>query len=172
MGFLFLLVPILIAVAPLPGPSATVLMDFSRMAKAIDREIALVDKDGAVREGRLVSATADQVTMDFGGTRRVFAKTEIASAERLRDGVTDGIVRGVLFGLFMGALATQGCTSSMSNCTRDAVLGAMAVYGAIGWALDASEANRQPIYRSASAPPKANPGFDAFGRKLTLSFRF
>lgn len=172
MGFLFLMVPIAIALAPLPGPSAAVLMNFSRMEKAIGQEIVLVDAGGAVREGRLVSATVDAVTMDFGGNRRVFAKTEVASAERLRDGVADGIVRGVLFGLFMGGFATQGCTSSSSNCSRDVVLGSMAVYGAIGWALDASVANRQPIYRSASAPPKANPGFDAFGRKLTLSFRF
>lgn len=172
MGFLFILVPIAIALAPLPGPSATTLMDFSRMTKAIDQQIVLVDAGGAVREGRLVSATADAATMDFGGSRREFAKAEIASAERLRDGVTDGIVRGVLFGLVMGGLATQGCSSSIPNCSAQAVLGSMAIYGAIGWALDAANTNRQPIYRSASAPPKPKPGFDAFGRKLTMSFRF
>jgi len=172
MGFLILFVPIAIALAPLPGPSATALMDFSRMEKVIGQQIAIVDMDGAVREGRLVSATADQVTMDFGAGARVFGKTEIARAERLRDGVIDGIIRGALFGFVMGGLATQGCSSSSDGCVAEAVLGSMAIYGTIGWALDAANANRQPIYRSPAAAAKTNPGFDAFGRKLTMSFRF
>ena len=149
MGYFILPLLIAIAVAPMPQPSETTLANFSRFSRTTGTRISLVERDGTVREGKVSAATADTVTIAFGIGERTFPKTEIVSAERLRDSSKDGAIRGALFGAIMGILASQGYSSS-----EDATKGwfaSVAIYTGIGWALDAAATNRQLIYRVPGA---------------------
>lgn len=145
MGFLLLL----IALIPGPKPSEQALMDFARFAKAIGEPIALVESDGAVREGRLAAAAADAVTMAFASGERVFQKDEIASADRLRDGTRDGFIKGALIGALLGVCITEAFGEGGD---AGLTLRIAATYGVLGWGLDAANKNRQPIYRAAGKP--------------------
>ena len=155
MGYFILPLLIAIAVAPMPQPSETTLANFSRFSRTTGTRISLVERDGTVREGKVSAATADTVTIAFGIGERTFPKTEIVSAERLRDSSKDGAIRGALFGAVMGLIASQGFSSS--DDARNAFYISVAVYSGIGWALDASQTNRQPIYRVPGSAAAAQP---------------
>lgn len=160
MGFLVLPLLLVLTIAPVPGPSAHVLADFSRFSRAIDREIAIVDVDGTVREGIVTAATADDVTLRFGSGVKVFPRTGVTSAERMRDGRLDGAVKGAIFGAILGLITAQAYESSGERF--GAWAGSTALYGGIGYALDAAQTHRQPLYR---APAVA-------AAKVKLSLRF
>lgn len=144
----------LIVLALLFGPSQKTpdekLADFSRFAAAEGTNIALVDQEGTVREGLLLSTTADAVTMKFGRGERVFERSAIASAERLRDNSRDGAIKGALFGSLLG-LVMAGAYSTGNDA--EIFLTHVALYGGIGWALDAAQTHRQPIYLAKPQPP-------------------
>ena len=160
MGFLVFPLLLVLTIAPVPGPPAHVLADFSRFSSAIDREIAIVDVDGTVREGIVTAATADDVTLRFGSGVKVFPRTSVTSAERMRDGRLDGVVKGAIFGAILGLLTMQAYESTGERL--GAWAGSTAVYGGIGYALDAAQTHREPIYRS---PVGATPSV-----KLTVRF--
>lgn len=144
-----MLLLLLLAFAPTSQPSATALADFSRLSKAAGQGIALVDLDGTVREGLLILATDEALTMRFAGGDRIFSRSTVTSAERLRDGNRDGAIKGALFGALIGAIAAQFDAGSSGEVFFKSV----AVYGGIGWMLDASQKHRQPIYRAAAPEP-------------------
>ncbi len=164
MGYLVLPVLLFLTVAPTPGSPARALGDVSRFSKAINKQIALVEADGTVREGVLVAAGPDGVTMRFASGTRSFALGGIASAERMKDGRLDGAIKGALTGLALAAMS-QGYESSDGHAGE--VLQAVASFAAIGYALDAAQTNRQLLYRAPVEPAGAasRPG-------LSLSFRF
>ena len=151
MGYFVLPLLLLIGVVPAPSPSAATLADFDRFSKAVGHRIALVDAEGIVREGVVRAVSSSDVTMQFGSTEKVFPSATIASADRLKDGRVDGAVRGALFGLVVGALASQGARDE-GEATRIG-LASMALYSAIGWAIDASQTHRQPLYKANLPPP-------------------
>jgi hypothetical protein len=148
-----LILPLLILITVSSNNQKTpdhVLADFSRLAKAQGAGISLVDRDGTVREGVLASATADQLTMQFGAGQKTFARTEVAAAERLRDGRKDGAIKGAIFGAITGFFAMQGFDSRAEGLAGWA--GSVAVYSTIGFALDAAQTHREPIYRVPGTP--------------------
>lgn len=154
--------PILLIFVLLPTQPSKALGEFSQFTKAVGEEVSLVTHDGRVFEGTVASATADALTLTVGRDRHHFGRDGVVKADRLKDGVADGIVRGVLLGVVMGALATQGCPSNDSCGTR-MLMASTAIYGALGWALDAGQHNRQPLYRAAQP---------ANGFSVKLSRRF
>jgi hypothetical protein len=148
MGFLTF--PVLLLLVFTPHSSERALSDFGRFEKAVNTEIAIVDMDGTVREGILRSVSASELTMEFGASQRIFQRDAIASGERLRDGRLDGTIKGAIFGLLIGVLTSQAYDSG-----RDAApvfLGSVAVYAGLGYAFDAAQTHRQPIYRGAPTP--------------------
>jgi hypothetical protein len=130
-----------------PTSAESRLANFSRIAKAAGESISFITSDGMVREGLLVSASADAITMKFAGGEQVFSKSTIASVERMRDTTGDGALTGAAFGALLGVLFVAG------GAPAEHVLRSAAVYGVIGWALDAANTNRQPLYRASSAGP-------------------
>jgi hypothetical protein len=154
MGLLIFLVVLI----PTPQPSADTLMNFSRLSKAFGHEIALVDRNGTVREGRLVATTVDAATMEFASGTQVFTRDEITSVTRLKDSTRDGLIKGLLAGALLSAyvMGQLGADGSGGMFLR-----ATAAYGVMGWALDAANKNRQPVYR---APAK--------GAAVKLTLRF
>jgi hypothetical protein len=118
-----------------------------------------VENDGTTLEGVLAAATADAVTVRFAGGERMFDKATIARADRLRDRNKDGFIKGVLFGAVLGLSVGQ-----MYGASGGDVLKVAAVYGGIGWALDAAVTHRQPIYRAMPTTADA--------RTVKLRFRF
>lgn len=119
--------------------------DFSRLSKAEGEPISFVDSEGTVREGVLISASADAITVKFASGERVFTKSAIASADRLRDGTGDGVIKGAIVGAVIGAMILG------SGADGGFFARSVAVYGAFGWFFDALNTNRQPIYRAAPA---------------------
>jgi hypothetical protein len=156
MGVFLIPFMIIVALVPMPGPSEQALADFSRFSKAVGAPIALIDREGTVREGILSAAAADSVTVAFGGGERVFSRAAVASGERLRDGLKDGFIKGALFGAVVGIFAAQGYDSEGGAVAG--WFGSVAIYGLIGTAIDASQKHREPIYRAPAA--------------LTVSVRF
>ena len=96
MGVFLIPILLIVAITPMPGASEKTLTNFSRFSKAVGAPIAIIDREGTVREGRLSGATADSVTVQFGGGERVFSEAAVASAERLKDGVKDGFINLVI----------------------------------------------------------------------------
>jgi hypothetical protein len=163
-----LIIPLLgfLAAAPMPGPPAQVLADFSRFSKAISREISIVDNAGTVHHGVLAAVGSDSVTLKVGSGMQSFARTEIASAEHMKDGRLGGAIKGALFGLFFTAMASQGYDSTTPGYVPWV---SVAAYAGAGYLLDAAENNPQPLYRAQGQPKAARarpkPG-------LSLSIRF
>lgn len=161
------IVPLLLLLTVAVTPSgAQGLADFARFSQAINKEIALVEVDGTVREGVLVAAGPDGVTMKFASGTRSFSSSQIASAERMKDDRSDGAVKGVLWGLVLALLPNQGFSGSESYSGY--IVKSMVALGAIGYVLDAAATNRQPLYRAPTqqtTAPKLTPA-------LSLSFRF
>ena len=148
----FLLIAIM---APHPKTPDHVLADFARLANAHGTEISLVDRDGTVREGLLASATADQLTMQFGAGQKTFARTEVVAAERLRDRRKDGLIKGAIFGAVTGLFAMQGFDSPEEGLAG--LAGSIAIYSALGYALDAAHTHRELIYRAPGTPAPPPP---------------
>lgn len=161
MGFLIFPMLLILTVAPGPGGSEKALADFSRFSKAINRQVAIVDHDGVVREGILDEVADDQISVRFGSGTRIFSREGVASAERVRDGRTDGFVKGAVFGAVAGLLV-MGASESGSDRGAAFVMSTI-FYGGIGYALDAVQTNREPIYRAPAPAPTAS---------LKLSLRF
>ena len=157
MGVFLIPFLLIVTITPVPGPSARTLTDFTRFSKAVGAPIAIIDRDGTVREGRLSAATADSVTVAFGGGERVFSAAAVASAERLKDGLKDGFIKGALFGAVVGILAGQGYDSP--GAATAGWFGSVAIYGLIGTAIDASQKHREPIYRAAAPAMKVSVRF-------------
>lgn len=153
MGVLVIPLLLIAIIGPSPKPPDDVLADFARLAKAQGAEIALVDRDGTVREGLLASATADQLTMQFSAGQKTFARTEVVAAERLRDGRKDGVIKGAIFGAITGLFAMQGFNKPEEGVA--ALAGSVAIYSAIGYALDTAQTHREPIYRVPGTPAPA-----------------
>ena len=157
MGVFLIPFLLIVTITPVPGPSAKTLTDFTRFSKAVGAPIAIIDRDGTVREGRLSAATADSVTVAFSGGERSFSQPAIASAERLKDGVKDGFIKGAIFGAVVGILAGQGYDSP--GAATAGWFGSVAIYGLIGTAIDASQKHREPIYRAAAPAMKVSVRF-------------
>jgi hypothetical protein len=153
MGLLAFPLLLLLVFGPGPKPSDQELSDVSRFSKAIGTAIALVDRDGTVREGLIAGVTADDLTMRFGSGSRAFPLVDIVSAERLRDGRKDGAIKGAIFGAVLGLIVVPFYETSGQKV--GGVASMMALYSGIGWALDASQTNRELIYRSTTAPAGA-----------------
>jgi hypothetical protein len=154
MGVFLIPFLIIVALSPVPGPSERALADFSRFSKAVGTSIAIVDRDGTVREGRLSAASADSVTVTFSGGERSFSQPVIASAERLKDGLKDGFIKGAIFGAVVGIFAGQGYDSQGGAVAG--WFGSVAIYGLIGTAIDASQKHREPIYRAPAPAMKVS----------------
>lgn len=149
--------------APMPWPPAKALADFSRISRALDQQIALVEADGTEHQGVLTAADGDQVSVRLRSGTKTFSRANIASAERKGDGRIDGVVKGALFGFVIAALASQGC----DDTTRCHTWKLVAATAGIGDWFDAEETHSRPLYRAPvlMATPKPKPA-------LSLSVRF
>jgi hypothetical protein len=123
---------------PATSRSALKLEGFSRLSRAIGERILLIDPSGVVREGVLAEITADGVTMRFGSVTQSFARAEVGSAERLKDGTSDGVAKGILLAAILG----------IGDVTASSYFGGIALCGVIGYLIDAGETHREPLYRA------------------------
>ena len=151
MELIVLPVLLLMIFVPAPPPSAAKLADFARFSKALGQPIAIVDPEGVVREGVLVAASANDVTMQFGSSERIFQRDVVASANRLRDGRRDGAIKGLIF----GALNALAVSAEYQGRGQKAEIWAtcLALYGVLGYGIDAAVTNRQPLYKASLPPP-------------------
>lgn len=147
----FVILPLLmcLAAAPVSAQRSRGLRDFSRFATAVNQRIEIVELDGTTRQGVVVAAGADGVTMRFATGTRTYTDRQIASAERLKDGRLDGVAKGILWGALLGLLGSQGYTNESSALGQWAR--GVAGFGVVGYLLDAAETNRETLYRGPSS---------------------
>jgi hypothetical protein len=164
----FVILPLLtfLTAAPVAAQSSRGLSDFSLFATAINQQIAIVELDGTTREGLVVAAAPDGVTMKFAAGTRTYTDSQIASAERLSDGRLDGVAKGLLWGAVLGLLGSQAYTSQESALGQWAR--GVAGFGVIGYVLDAAATHPEPLYR---ATVQQNPAA-TLKPALSLSLRF
>ena len=143
---LLLLLPII----PLPPPSADALADFSRMSKALNTEVAIVDQEGVVREGILTAATKDDLIIAVGSGSKTFSREVVMSADRKTDSRKDGAIKGAIFGAILGTFVFD--TYNNHGGGIGSWFTHVGVYSGIGYLLDAAQDHREPIYRGPSAP--------------------
>ena len=94
MGYLILPALVLIFV-PTPAARAHQLEDFSRLSRAIGKEVSLVDRSGLIRKGIVEAATADAVTLRFGSAAAVDpARRDRPVRSVMKDGRSDGVDQG------------------------------------------------------------------------------
>jgi hypothetical protein len=138
-----LLSPLLfIFVIATPSATEKQLAEFSRFATAHEEEVAVVDVFGAESLGRVVAATETAVTLSTNAGTRTFYRADLLKADRLRDSTNDGLARGMAVGAVGGlAGATQG------RMTVLGFAGGVAVSGLIGYLLDLSSPEREPLYK-------------------------
>jgi hypothetical protein len=159
MGYRPLLALFVLCVAA-PPAHAQGLEDFARFSRAIGKEVSVVDVSGLVREGVVEAVTADEVALRVrSGTLRI-PRADVVSAERLKDESSDGAYKGALWALLLALVPNQGATSVGQHLRAAGVT--VVVFATIGYVLDASEVNRQPLYR---APATTAPA-------ITFSVRF
>jgi|SRR5690349_1419297 len=144
------------------------LEDFSRLARAIGKEVSIVEQSGVVREGIVEAATADAVTLRFGSAIQSFPRETVARAERTRDRSTDGALKGAIFGAVTGALTMRAYQRHSEWLSPGADRAGMflmhvASWSALGWVFDAVNTHREPIYRAPAPTPATS---------LKISFRF
>lgn len=127
-----------IVAAPVSTVDADALARFERLQRHIGRDVVIVDGPGIVMEGRLLAADDDTMNLGFGANIRHLAATDIVRVDRQTDSSIDGLVKGILVGALLGALS------------RDAgwTLRSAAIYGGVGFFLDARNRARQMIYRA------------------------
>ena len=146
MGYL-ILPALLFVLGPMQERADRQLEDFSRLSRAIGKDVALVDRNGVVREGIVEAATADDVTLRLGSATQVFPRAGIASAERLKDSKINGAVTGALVGLFVVALSGQGYSDPPP---RHVPWLWVAGFAGAGYVIDAAQG--KPLYRAPELP--------------------
>ena len=141
----FLILPLLIGVmaVPAPPPSADQLADFTRLAKAVDEEVYVVDSTGQERRVTLLEAGDQAVRFMVGQQTLEMSRDAIIRVDRVRDRNLDGIIKGALFGLLIGGIAEANTSSNGGYLLRGAL-----AYGSIGYLLDVGHVARQPVYRA------------------------
>ena len=161
----FLIIPGLffLLAAPMPGPPAKTLADFSRISRALNKPVALVEVDGTVHEGVLTALTGDHVSVRSAAGEKTIPRADVVSADRKGDGRIDGVVKGALFGFVIAAFASQGCDGT-TECHSMRLVAATA---GIGYWLDAEETHSRPLYRAPGQPKAVN-----HKPALSLSLRF
>jgi hypothetical protein len=149
--------------APMPGPPASALADFSRISRALHKQIALVEADGTRYDGVLTAADGDQLSVKLASSTKIFPRANVVSADRQGDGRIDGVVKGALFGFVISAFASQGC----DDTTRCHPWRLVAATAGIGYWFDAEETHSRPLYRAPGQPKAVKPK-----PALSLSVRF
>jgi uncharacterized protein YcfJ len=141
----FLIVPLLIGVmaVPAPLPPAEQLADFTRLAKAVDEEVYIVDSNGQERRVTLLEAGDQAVRFMVGQQTLEMSRDAIVRVDRVRDRNIDGIVKGALIGLLIGGIAEANTSGSEAYWLRG-----MLAYGGIGYLFDVGHVARQPVYRA------------------------
>jgi len=143
--------------------SGTDIADFSRFDNAINREISLVDRNGAIHEGILTQATTGEVTMTVGSETKIFPRLDVVSAQQLRDRRSDGPAKGAIVGFVVGLFAKQLADSPGQR--RAHWVGWTGICAGVGWMLDAGQDHRETIYQSYQSAMTPAPGV-----KLTVRF--
>ena len=149
-----------VTVVAIPAAQAQGLEDFKSLSRAIGKEVSVVDRGGLIREGIVEAATADGVKLRVGSTTEWFPRSDIASAERMKDESSDGAIKGAIWALAVALIPNQGWASG-GDYLRGVAM-ALVIFPTAGYLLDAAESNRQPIYRAPSASSPT----------LKISFRF
>lgn len=142
---IFAIVGIVLAIIGLPVHAVNPdgLAEFTRIQRYIGRDVVVVDGGGIVREGRIVGATDTTLELGFGPQKQLLAAADIARVDRPSDSPIDGLVKGGLVGALLGAISGNARWAATSA----------AMYGGLGFVLDARHTARTTIYRAPD--PKA-----------------
>jgi hypothetical protein len=142
----FLVLPLIIGIiaVPAPGPSSDALADFTRIQKALNREVYVRDTAGQERIVSILDAGTDAITVAIGQQQMTLQRDEILAVDRMKDSSRDGFVKGALIGLILGAAVGSAFDGRQGQYMFRAALS----YGAIGYLFDYGHTSRAPLYRA------------------------
>lgn len=112
------------------------------LSSALGHSVAVIDSSSREWQGRLLSASADAITVEIDSDVKQFPLSDVKRVDAHGDSVKDGLIKGALFGLFV---------SAFGHDARFAVT-SVGVYSVIGVGLDAMNSCNHTVYR---APAKA-----------------
>jgi hypothetical protein len=135
--------------------------------------VYVFDDAGRQTEGTLLGFDAESVVLLVDGIERRFDASRVRRIDKRGDSVKSGAVIGTVVGVVMGILS-----AGVSDCSGDdpgggcpglraaAVLGSVAIYAAMGTAIDALVTGRTRLYDASLRTAAARGGH---GRNLALN---
>lgn len=132
---------ILIILAFLSLP-ATVAADQDPKLKGAKGELVFViDEDSREWQGKLLSVSADALTIEDSSGVREFPLTKVRRIDAEGDSIRDGAIKGAIFGGVLGVFYAAAYKDGR------AILGGAMTYGLIGAGIDALNRSKQTVYR-------------------------
>jgi hypothetical protein len=142
-------------------------------------EVYVTDHEGRVTRGRLIELDRHRLALTTSEGPRSFTVNDVRKIERRGDSLKNGAIIGALVGILPAILSLQGSSGDLSaGETALWVLGGVAVYSALGVAVDALIVGRTTVYPVANggSAGAAVPGSTARptrpGARVTLTWRF
>jgi hypothetical protein len=135
--------------------------------------------EGRVTRGRLIELDRDRLALTTSEGPRSFTIDEVRTIERRGDSLKNGAIIGALVGILPAILSVQGSSGDLSaGETALWVLGGVAVYSAIGVAIDAMIVGRTTVYPVANwgtagaAVPGSTARMARPGARVMITWRF
>lgn len=121
---------------------ATAVADQSYKLKSAKGELVFViDEDSREWQGKLLSVSADALTIEDSNGVREFPLTKVRRIDAEGDSVRDGAIKGAIFGGVLGVFYAAAYKDARP------ILGGALVYGLIGTGIDALNRSKQTVYR-------------------------
>jgi hypothetical protein len=115
-----------------------------------EAHVTLDNEDKEVR-GRILSFTAEEITLDVQGTPRVFELRQVTRVQVEGDGVSDGFFIGMGLSFLLFCLVACGDGLLTSPEGRGATFGSFLYGGLVGAGVDALHTGRTTIYPGRDA---------------------
>jgi hypothetical protein len=142
-------------------------------------EVYVTDHEGRVTRGRLIELDRDRLALTTSEGSRSFTIDEVRTIERRGDSLKNGAIIGALVGILPAVLSLQGSSGDLSAGEAALwVLGGVAVYSAIGVAVDALIVGRTTVYPVANggtgeaAVPGSTARMARPGARVMITWRF
>ena len=108
------------------------------LGSARGHSVAVIDNNSREWQGRLLSVSADAITVEIDSDVKQFPLSEVKRVDAHGDSVKDGLIKGALFGLFVSAFVHDARFTATS----------VGVYSVIGVGLDALNSCNHTVYRA------------------------
>lgn len=151
----------------------------SAVAKAVDKQIRIIQKDGTKQTGRLVSLSSSTVVIRQKAGESSFTLDRVRKVERVAHHVRTGFLLGLAFtgGMALMALASEGDCADCEDAYGMAALFSVIALGAgpaVGGIYHGLTADSRVLYQAPKPSPASGvrPRPSSRGAAMTVKFRW